>query len=441
MNTIVALSTAPLNCAIHVIRISGDQVYEIINRIIDRKIKKEDYKIELVNIMDGDKLIDNVLLMKFKAPKSFTGEDLVEINCHGGMFIAKKIIELVIKNGANYAKAGEFSQRALLNGKMDLINVESINNIINAKNDLSLTLAHNGLNNKLSSKLKKLNKKIFMLIGQIEVNIDYPEYDDVQVITNKKLIGELTVILKEINLLLELSTRVIKISEGIKVAIIGKPNVGKSSILNKILDEKKAIVSNVPGTTRDLVEGKANYKNFSFNFIDTAGIRDKANRIENFGIKKAREAYKKADIVLYVVDSKKSIDDFDKKEIKKLKNIPYILIYNKKDLVKNYQTDGINFSIKQDKIDIIMNAILEKIGAEDFLMSDLTLLQNNRQIGLLKNIIEVLKKILLNAKNNDSIDLLVEDLNQVHSKFNEILGQGQDIEFLDELFKNFCIGK
>lgn len=441
MKTIVALATAPLNCAIHIIRVSGDKTFQIVNKITKTKITKQGYSISRNTIIDTNKRpIDDVLLMKYVAPKSYTGEDLIEINCHGGLFIASKILELLINAGASYARRGEYTQRALLNGKINLLNANGINNSIKATNLNALMVAQNSVNNQLTKKIKVFIEEIFKLIGTIEVNIDYPEYDGVDNIDHKVLVARLTKLNKELKQLLEFSQLSYKINEGFNVALVGEPNVGKSSLLNKLLHENKAIVSNIPGTTRDIVEGRINYKNITFNFVDTAGIRNKANVIEALGIKKTYQELKKADLVLLVLDASKKNSKNEISLIKKIKNKNHIIILNKSDLKRKNKTDGFLFSCKKSKVNTLMDQILKKVNAIDFNKTDMTYLQTADQIGTLQKAISNINKVILQAKRKQPIDLLVETLHESYNDLNQLIGNG-DLDFLDKLFANFCVGK
>lgn len=441
MKTIVALATAPLNCAIHIIRVSGDNAFQIVNKICKEKIKREGYRISRNTILGADrKSIDDVLIMKFTKPKSYTGEDIIEINCHGGLFIASKIIELLVKAGANYAKRGEFTQRALLNGKINLLNANGINNSINATNLNSLMVAQNSVNNKLTKEIKNFLEQIFKLIGTIEVNIDYPEYDGVDSINHKTLVQKLTKLKKDLSELLIFSEQSYKINQGFNIAIVGEPNVGKSSLLNKLLHENKAIVSNIPGTTRDVVEGKINYKNLTFNFVDTAGIRNKANVIEALGIKKTYQQLKKADLILLVLDSSKKNTKNEKNLINKIKNRKYLIVLNKSDLPKKNKISGFNFSCKKSRVNILMDEIVRQVSVVDVNKSDMTYLQTADQIGSLQKAITNIDKVIAQAKRKQPIDLLVETLHESYDDLNKLIGNG-DLDFLDKMFANFCLGK
>lgn len=440
MKTIVALATAPLNCAIHIIRVSGDDAFKIVNKISSTKITKVGFSIQRTTILDNKSPIDDVLVMKYVAPKSYTGEDIIEINCHGGLFIASKIIELLVKSGATYAKRGEFTQRALLNGKINLINAYGINNSINATNLTSLKLAQNSLNNKLTKKIQGFIEELFKLIGAIEVNIDYPEYDGVDNITNKVLIQKLIVLNNKLKELFDYSQASFKLTQGFNVALIGEPNVGKSSLLNKLLHENKAIVSNIPGTTRDVVEGKINYKDLTFNFIDTAGIRNKANVVEALGIKKTYQELKKADLILLVLDASKKNSKNENILLKKIQNKNHMIILNKSDLARKNNTNGILFSCKKSKANKLMDLIVKNVLTKDFNKTDMAYLQSADQIGTLLKAINQIDKVITQAKAKQPIDLLVEHLHTCYDSLNELIGNG-DLDFLDKLFANFCIGK
>ena len=441
MKTIVALATAPLNCAIHIIRVSGDDAFKIINKLSTNKISRQGFSIQRTTILDTDKSpIDDVLVMKYVAPKSYTGEDIVEINCHGGLFIASKIIELLVKAGCAYAKRGEFTQRALLNGKINLINAYGVNNSINATNLTSLKLAQNSLNNKLTKKIQGFLEQLFKLIGSIEVNIDYPEYDGVDNVTNKILIQKLTALNKQLKELYEYSQVSFKLTRGFNIALVGEPNVGKSSLLNKLIHENKAIVSNIPGTTRDIVEGRINYKELTFNFVDTAGIRTKANVIEALGIKKTYQELKKADLILLVLDSSKKLSKNEESLIKKLKSKNHIVILNKSDLARKNKATGFLFSCKKSKVNSLMDLIVKNVKAKDFSKSDMAYLQSADQIGTLAKAINQIDQVIIKAKKKQPIDLLVEHLHSCYDQLNELIGNG-DLDFLDKLFATFCVGK
>jgi tRNA modification GTPase len=298
MKTIVALSTPPMNGAIHIIRMSGSHVFDIIQKITNTKILKKGYVIQRTNIIDDAHVIDNVLINTFVAPKSFTGEDLIEINCHGGYYLANQIIQLLIKHGCTLAMPGEFTQRAYMNNKLTIHEAESINNLINATNEKAIDLANHGLDSRVIKALKRFREDLFKLVGQVEVNIDYPEYDDVPNVSNqqfKKKINELITFAQRI---VKNSSKIIPIFEGVNVAIVGKPNTGKSSLFNALLNEQRAIVSHIPGTTRDMIDARINIRGVTINLLDTAGLHATKNIIEKIGVRKTQDFLAKAKFVL-----------------------------------------------------------------------------------------------------------------------------------------------
>jgi tRNA modification GTPase len=299
MPTIVAIATAPINCAIHIIRVSGTKAYEIVNKITDTNVTKSSYTIQRANIVDKKKFVDDVLLMKFVSPKSFTGEDLIEINCHGGIYLANKIINLLIKNGAKLALPGDFSRRAFLNKKINLNQAEAINNLINTNSDIGIAVAHQGLSPHLNKQFKQITAELFQVLGKLEVSIDYPEYDDAKLSTNKLIIKKLIPLQQFLQKCIDVSTHSLKFLKGINLAIVGKPNVGKSSLLNALVNEDRAIISAIPGTTRDTIDASFKIDNLTFNVIDTAGIRLKTNDlIEKAGMSKTETIVKKADMII-----------------------------------------------------------------------------------------------------------------------------------------------
>jgi tRNA modification GTPase len=443
MSTIVALSTAPINSAIHIIRLSGDRAYSIINKASNKKITKEGFKIQLVNIVDNKKRIDEVLVMKFVAPKSFTGEDLIEINCHGGIYLANKIIELLIKHGATLANRGEFSQRAFLNKKITLLQAQAIDNIIRSSSDKGISIANNGLNPKNNEIIAQFSETLFTLIGQVEVNIDYPEYDDVPNIDKKTFINKLTGMKTEIKKIIDISSQVLKFVNGINVAIVGKPNVGKSSLLNAFLNENKAIVSNVPGTTRDIVESKVNIDGVTINFIDTAGIHNKTNnKIEKIGISKSFESIESADLVLLVIDGSHKLDKIDLEILNKIKNKRHLIVSNKNDIKQaNNELKSIKISAKKGNIQPLINEIKKEFNKTDIDSYDSVLLQSSNSIGVLKNVYESINEVLNMIKQNKPIDLTIDILHSAYENILNILGTNKDYAFIEKMFSKFCLGK
>ncbi|EDX53200.1 tRNA uridine-5-carboxymethylaminomethyl(34) synthesis GTPase MnmE [Ureaplasma urealyticum] len=437
MSTIVALATAPMNCAIHIIRISGPQAFEMINKISTTKIKKETFKIWYTTLKDNDQVLDEVLVNTFVGPKTFTGEDLVEINCHGGVIVANLIIKILIKYGCQPAQRGEFSRRALLNKKMDLSKIEAINNLVNAKNELSVKGVIGALLGRVSQSISDFKHELFMIIGQIEVNIDYPEYDDVEQVDAINLKQRLLVLNEKIKKIIDQSKNCTNY-KGIKVLIIGKPNVGKSTLLNAICNEQKAIVTDIPGTTRDVIESSINIDNITLNILDTAGIHSTNDFVENLGINKAKELINKVDLVLYLVPANNQ-QDLELYDL--IKDQKHLLVYTKKDLIDQYSDDQIYINAKDNDIQALIDKIKELFYVQEFDNANIDVLQSQRQIGILENVNYLIDNAITNLEKGDTVDLVVADLEFCNLRLNELLGIGSEYDFLDDLFKNFCVGK
>lgn len=440
-NTICALATARMNCAIHIIRMSGPQTYEIINKVSSKFIQKQKFKIVRTNIIDNNEIIDDVLINCFVAPHSYTGEDTIEINCHGGVLVADTILNLLVKHGASFSGRGEFTKRAMMNKKIDISQTEAINNLIHAQNKYSLKGSISALTGITSETLKKLRDKLFFLIGQIEVNIDYPEYTDIEqinIFNAKNIINEIIIDLKKI---LINSKRFIPLNEGISVVIVGAPNAGKSTLLNALSKTNKAIVSDIPGTTRDVVESTICIDDITLKLFDTAGIRETNDQIEKLGIERTKEYIDKSDLVLVL----KPINNQDDwlKDYDYLLNKKHIIVYTKSDTMINkinLKNDEVLISAKNNEINSLIQKIKTLFEVEEFDSSDMNVLQSQRQIALLESIIKLLElsqeKITLLP-----LDLVIEDYNEALKKFNQILGLDVEYDFLNELFQNFCLGK
>ncbi|MDE6645683.1 MAG: tRNA uridine-5-carboxymethylaminomethyl(34) synthesis GTPase MnmE, partial [Malacoplasma sp.] len=331
-DTITAIATPNINSAISIIRISGPKTYEIIGGLTKKSISKKGYTFSKEFIYDNNQIIDEVIILKFVSPKSFTGEDLIEINCHGGNLLTNKILELIIEKGARLAENGEFTKRAFLNNKLTLRQANSINNLIFAKTNSSLNLASSGIINTNNDFFLEIKETLFFLIGKIEVNIDYPEYDDLEIVTLDSFKKEIKNIIEKISKVITDYKKISYLYNGINVAIIGEPNSGKSSLLNAILNKDKAIVSNIKGTTRDLINESVNVDGILLNFIDTAGIRKAKNEIEKIGIKKTLETINESDFIIFLIDSSKPINNQEKEILKFISNKNYVIVKNKSDL-------------------------------------------------------------------------------------------------------------
>lgn len=438
MKTIVANATPLINSAIHIIRVSGPDTFKIMDKILEKKIKQQAYSIQHNKVIENNQIIDDVILCVYLSPKSFTGEDTVEINCHGSVLITKKIINLLIKNGAYQAQPGEFSMQAMLNNKMNYYQIEAMNNLINSQNEIASRLSVNSLLGNDLNKLKEIRDKFFHIIGNIEVNIDYPEYDDVPELNHRDIVNMLIPLKKEIISIYENSKRILPIFDGYKIAIIGEPNVGKSSLLNLLSNDEKSIVSTIKGTTRDVVESNIIINGINVKLLDTAGIRNSKNKIEKLGIEKSLRTIDKADLIIWLLDASNNTKNKIIEESIKSKN--YIEVYNKSDIKKI--KNKINISVKNKDIKQLLNKFDEILNNyNNIKQQDELILQSTRQIDLLSNILFEIDELQKGLEDNQSLDLLIINLEKIVDYFNNILGINFEYDKLDELFKNFCLGK
>lgn len=454
--TITAIGTALSNSGISIIRISGNKSLEIINKIFKTNSKIEPNTIVYGKLYDGDIHLDNVLVSYFKAPKSFTGEDICEINCHGGTNITKEILEVVLKNGARLAEPGEFSKRAFLNGKMDLSQAEAVINLINAKTSTATRVAASQLDGNVSSKIKELREDLVELLAHIEVSIDYPEYDYEEV-ENDNVVKLLDKKIDEINNLLDTYEHGRYIKDGINVAILGKPNVGKSSLLNKLADYEKAIVTDIPGTTRDIVEETINIGSVILNISDTAGIRDTEDIVEKIGVEKSIKKLDEVDLVIYILSADENIKKTDIEMLSKIQNrgIKLITVINKMDKIEKSIFDTILSEL--NKIDIknlIQMSVAKNEGVETlkkeiekmFLNSDFDyeqelVITNARHKDLLRKSIEYLKLAKNEIDLNNPIDIISIYIKKATSTLGEIIGTDVNIDVANKIFEKFCLGK
>ncbi len=438
MKTIVSLITPPLNAAVAVIRMSGDEAKTIAQEIFSRPIEKPNYAY-YGNIIDGKEIVDQVLLTYFASPKSFTGEDVVEISTHGSMLIANQVIELIISKGARLAERGEFSSRAYYNNKIDLVQAEAILSTIEANTLEAKKLALYSLNGETSSLIKPLIDNLASLLSNIEVNIDYPEYLDIEEVTYSRIKKECLEMVNELDKLLSQSKKSQYFMHGINVCLVGLPNTGKSSLLNAFLNQEKAIVTNVPGTTRDIVEGNINLDGLPLHLLDTAGIRKADNVVEQIGISKSQESIKNADLVIMVLDATRQINEEEKEILNSIKDKNYILVYNKKDLIDKVDDDKIYISALNKDISPLKKKILSLFNLSS---SDLTpSLCTSRQVGLLQKTKNSLLKAQEDALNNVPIDLVSVSIKESYDSLKEILGMNVNIDLSEEIFSRFCVGK
>lgn len=441
--SIAAISTALNEGAISIVRVSGDDAIEVVNKIstIDLS-KKEANTINYSKIKDpqSKELVDEVLISVFKGPKSFSGEDMVEINCHGGTYVTKEVLKLCLANGARLAEPGEFSKRAFLNGRIDLSEAEAINDMIMAKDKTNARMAINAISGSVTKMINPIIDEVLDIVANIEVNIDYPEYDDVEILTNNTLIPKCEKCLDNINEVIKNGENGQIIKEGIKTAIIGKPNVGKSSLLNALLEEDKAIVSDIEGTTRDLVEGSIRLNNITLNLIDTAGIRNSDDVVEKIGIQRSREMINLADFVIMVVDSSKNLDDEDKELLELIKDKDHVVVYNKCDLGESVNNDWIKISAKNKDIEELIAFINDKF-ADYSTAYNTPMLQNERQLALMHKAKTSMLQAIETLEMGLELDLAAVDLQNVYMNLKEIIGKVSKDDLLDTLFSKFCLGK
>lgn len=438
-DTIAAIATANAMGAVSMIRISGDEAIHIAEKLIHKDLSHKDgYTITYGTIWDGDEPVDDVLVSLFRAPKSYTGEDVIELGCHGGLYITRKILSLVLGNGARMARRGEFTERAFLNNKMDLAQAEGIDELIRSRDELNARNAMHSLRGSVSTLLKPLEEDLTQIISNIEVNIDYPEYDDVHQLTEEEIIPKAEQWLKDIDKIIKTARQSLEIREGIDTAIIGRPNVGKSSLLNALLEEDKAIVTDIAGTTRDVVEGNVNVNGIPLHLIDTAGIHESEDTIEKIGIEKSMQALDKADLVIVVLDGSEPLTEEDQKLLSLTKDRKRLVAYNKKDKGSLY--DGISVSAKDHDIKALTDALTEMYEKE-MISANTDTLNNERQIGLAVQAEKSMKSALHTLKEGMELDLVTIDLENCWHALREITGKAGREDLLDEIFSRFCLGK
>ena len=446
-DTIAQVSTALANNAISIVRVSGTDAFKIVSKIFSKNIENEaSHTIHYGYIKDKDEVVDEVLVSIFRSPKSFTREDVVEINCHGGIFVTNKVLELLLSNGAREATPGEFTKRAFLNGRIDLTQAEAVMDTIEANTSNSLKLASLGLIGETKKLIQSFRDKVLQVMLQIEVNIDYPEYEDEVEVTNEVLYPSLKSLIYEIDEVIKKSEVSQVIKNGIKTAIIGKPNVGKSSLLNALLREDKAIVTNIAGTTRDIVEGDINIGGIVLKLIDTAGVRETDDIVERIGVERSKKALQDAELVILVLDNNQDLDEVDKELLDISKDKKRIIVVNKKDLDNKIDLNSLDDYILMSSYDNSDISLLEKkiknlCNISDLLNIDGTYIGNARQIAKLKEAKKNLEDAINSLENKMPVDIANIDINNAWINLGEIIGEVSSDDLLDELFKRFCLGK
>ncbi|MBQ3307800.1 MAG: tRNA uridine-5-carboxymethylaminomethyl(34) synthesis GTPase MnmE [Bacilli bacterium] len=451
-DTICAIATSQGVGAIAIIRVSGEESISIVNQVFKGKdlTKVDSHTIHYGHIVDHDEVIDEVLVTVMKAPKTFTVEDVVEINTHGGIAPTNRVLELLLENGCRLAEPGEFTKRAFLNGRIDLLEAEAVMDMIDAKTETQRKMAVNQIDGKTSNLINELRNDMVQIISNINVNIDYPEYDDVEIITNEVLIPKITKLKEKIQRILKESENGRIIKDGIKTSIIGRPNVGKSSLLNALLQEDKAIVTNIAGTTRDIVEGQISINGILLNMIDTAGIRETEDIIEAIGVEKSLKMMDESDLILFMLNNNEELTEDLKELLNKISNRKYLVLINKIDLDNKLNRNEINvdsnkiieLSITENKgIDELKEKIVELFNLNELETKDPTYLSNSRSISILKKCLRSVEDIEKALEENMPIDMIELDIKNIWEELGTINGSTYEEELLDEMFKRFCLGK
>jgi len=434
--TIVALATPPAKSALAIIRVSGEDCFRIVSNVFTKDLKDIKEKgIHFGYIKEGSREIDQVVLLTYVAPHSFTGENSVEIISHGSMLIVNQIIQLLLKNGCRMATNGEFSSRAYLNGKIDLVQAEAINDMINATTLEAKDLSMESLKGQTSKLFKPIKDSIGEILSHIEVNIDYPEYEDIEQTSKEEILEKCSRIIGDINELVQDGESKRIYQEGVKVAIVGKPNVGKSSLLNSLIREDKAIVTDIAGTTRDVVEGDFNLSGVPVHLYDTAGIRDSNDLIEQIGINKAKKAVENADLILFVVDE----TGFDNELYSMIKNQKHLVVFNKVDITGKVDDNDIHISAKNNDVGPLLLKMREVLNIGDLIVKPT--FNNTRQLGILKQMVFYLSNAIEDTKNNQPIDLISVSIMAAYNCALDLLGQNNKNDLTDEIFSRFCVGK
>lgn len=458
MSTIAAISTAPAIGGIGIVRMSGKDCFEVLEKIFKPKNPETieniaGYRIKYGTIVNPEtnRVVDEVLVSYFKCPKSYTAENMCEINSHGGIVVLREILELCLKNGAELAKPGEFTERAFLNGRIDLTQAEAIIDIINAKSTREAQESANQLEGYLSRKINEIREKIMDIMVNIEANIDYPEYD-VEEVSNKDAENKLKEIENELIKLSKTFENGKILKEGVKIAIIGSPNAGKSSLLNSMLKEERAIVTDIAGTTRDIIEEQISIEGIPFKVIDTAGIRDAKDKIEQIGIEKSKKAANEADVILAVFDSSVLLNDEDREILNLLKHKKSIIVLNKTDLkqivnneckeIQDVNTEVINISLKNNEgLEKIYESLVKMFNLNQINLDNELTITNIRHQELINKAIESTRMALNDLNNSMPIDIISINIKEILEHLGEITGDNVSEDIIKSIFAKFCLGK
>ncbi|CAC8107482.1 tRNA (5-carboxymethylaminomethyl-2-thiouridylate) synthase [Staphylococcus aureus] len=457
LDTITSISTPMGEGAIGIVRLSGPQAVEIADKLYKGKHLLNDVPSHTINyghIIDPEskEVVEEVMVSVLRAPKTFTREDIIEINCHGGILTINRVLELTMTYGARMAEPGEFTKRAFLNGRIDLSQAEAVMDFIRSKTDRASKVAMNQIEGRLSDLIKKQRQSILEILAQVEVNIDYPEYDDVEDATTEFLLEQSKEIKQEINRLLDTGAQGKIMREGLSTVIVGKPNVGKSSMLNNLIQDNKAIVTEVAGTTRDVLEEYVNVRGVPLRLVDTAGIRETEDIVEKIGVERSRKALSQADLILFVLNNNEALTQEDYTLYEVVKNEDVIVIVNKMDLEQNIDINEVKDMIgdtpliqtsmlKQEGIDELEIQIRDLFFGGEVQNQDMTYVSNSRHISLLKQARQTIQDAIDAAESGVPMDMVQIDLTRTWEILGEIIGETASNELIDQLFSQFCLGK
>ncbi|HCY7201351.1 TPA: tRNA uridine-5-carboxymethylaminomethyl(34) synthesis GTPase MnmE [Staphylococcus aureus] len=457
LDTITSISTPMGEGAIGIVRLSGPQAVEIADKLYKGKNLLNDVPSHTINyghIIDPEskEVVEEVMVSVLRAPKTFTREDIIEINCHGGILTINRVLELTMTYGARMAEPGEFTKRAFLNGRIDLSQAEAVMDFIRSKTDRASKVAMNQIEGRLSDLIKKQRQSILEILAQVEVNIDYPEYDDVEDATTEFLLEQSKEIKQEINRLLDTGAQGKIMREGLSTVIVGKPNVGKSSMLNNLIQDNKAIVTEVAGTTRDVLEEYVNVRGVPLRLVDTAGIRETEDIVEKIGVERSRKALSQADLILFVLNNNEALTQEDYTLYEVVKNEDVIVIVNKMDLEQNIDINEVKDMIgdtpliqtsmlKQEGIDELEIQIRDLFFGGEVQNQDMTYVSNSRHISLLKQARQTIQDAIDAAESGVPMDMVQIDLTRTWEILGEIIGETASDELIDQLFSQFCLGK
>ncbi|TLV93953.1 tRNA uridine-5-carboxymethylaminomethyl(34) synthesis GTPase MnmE [Staphylococcus aureus] len=457
LDTITSISTPMGEGAIGIVRLSGPQAVEIADKLYKGKHLLNDVPSHTINyghIIDPEskEVVEEVMVSVLRAPKTFTREDIIEINCHGGILTINRVLELTMTYGARMAEPGEFTKRAFLNGRIDLSQAEAVMDFIRSKTDRASKVAMNQIEGRLSDLIKKQRQSILEILAQVEVNIDYPEYDDVEDATTEFLLEQSKKIKQEINHLLDTGAQGKIMREGLSTVIVGKPNVGKSSMLNNLIQDNKAIVTEVAGTTRDVLEEYVNVRGVPLRLVDTAGIRETEDIVEKIGVERSRKALSQADLILFVLNNNEALTQEDYTLYEVVKNEDVIVIVNKMDLEQNIDINEVKDMIgdtpliqtsmlKQEGIDELEIQIRDLFFGGEVQNQDMTYVSNSRHISLLKQARQTIQDAIDAAESGVPMDMVQIDLTRTWEILGEIIGETASDELIDQLFSQFCLGK